>query len=124
MISAMLQIEPSPGAGNALVPQEIHYKSQYIIISPGQPALFPITPGPMMIKEGGKMTTPPPILEAAYYPPTTPYPPPASPPLTNMPSNLPKRHTADSHHISNQVSSCFYSATPFIYNSTSGVVHG
>ena len=67
-------MQEKPGAG--AVPQEIHYKSQYIIISPGQPALFPITPGPMKIMKegGGKMfaTTPPPILEAAYYPPTTP----------------------------------------------------
>ena len=98
-----------PGAGNGVVPQEIHYKSQYIIISPGQPALFPITPGPMKImKEGGGemfATTPPPILEAAYYPPTTPYPAPSTyPPLTTLPSNPPKRHTGDSPHLSNQVS--------------------
>ena len=122
MSSLMHQKQHQPGSNNAVVPQEIHYKSQYIIISPGQPALFPVTPGPI-IKDGnlggGKMflTTPPPILEAAHYPPTTPYP--SNPPSTTTfqpASNLPKRKTADAPQITNNQVQSFFLPSTIIFN--------
>ena len=100
--------QPSSGAANAIVPQEIHYKSQYIIISPGQPALFPVTPGPIIMEDEGAQaiaSTPPPILEAAYYPPTTPHPS-LKQETTLQPEDippLPKRHIADVPQVTNQV---------------------
>ena len=102
------QHQPSSGAANAVVPQEIHYKSQYIIISPGQPTLFPVTPGPIIMEDEGAQaiaSTPPPILEAAYYPPTTAHP--SLKQETTLPPQgippLPKRHIADVPQVIKQV---------------------